>query len=273
MAATERNRFLILCKTYPSPSAKYNETSCVAAMKENGDLIRLFPIPFRLLEDSERFKKWQWIEAVVKKANDDHRYESYKISVDTIKLKEIISTRSDWKDRYFWLDKLRVFNSFSDVSIEQAKNNTSIALLKPLKINRLEIVPSNDVWTEDEKSKLLKDNSTFDLFSQEQKPLPTKILEKIPFDFYFHYTCQNSDTSISYHKHKIVDWEICALYRTCIKNYGTNWEQKFREKFDKDTIPKNLHLLMGNMHRFQNQWLIISLIFPPIRDESQLNLF
>ncbi|EJJ27751.1 hypothetical protein [Rhizobium sp. CF142] len=29
-------RILILCKTYPSPSGKYAETTCVAGMDENG---------------------------------------------------------------------------------------------------------------------------------------------------------------------------------------------------------------------------------------------
>ena len=34
-------RVLILCKTYPSPSSKYAETSCVAGMTEDGKFIRL----------------------------------------------------------------------------------------------------------------------------------------------------------------------------------------------------------------------------------------
>ena len=54
-------RILILCKTYPSPSGKHVETSCVAGMEENGSLIRLFPVPFRLVDDQKQFKKWQWI--------------------------------------------------------------------------------------------------------------------------------------------------------------------------------------------------------------------
>jgi hypothetical protein len=37
---TRRARLLILCKTYPSPSSQYVETSCVAAMEETGQLVR-----------------------------------------------------------------------------------------------------------------------------------------------------------------------------------------------------------------------------------------
>lgn len=41
--ASRQARILILCKTYPSPSGKHVETSCVAGMEEGGQLIRLFP--------------------------------------------------------------------------------------------------------------------------------------------------------------------------------------------------------------------------------------
>lgn len=61
-------RILILCKTCPSPSAKYSETSCVAGMDENGQLIRLYPVPFRLIENDKQFKKWQWISARLEKS-------------------------------------------------------------------------------------------------------------------------------------------------------------------------------------------------------------
>lgn len=50
-------RILILCKTYPSPSAKHVETSCVAGLDEAGHLVRLFPVPFRLIKDAQQFQK------------------------------------------------------------------------------------------------------------------------------------------------------------------------------------------------------------------------
>ena len=52
-------RILILCKTYLSPSAKHVETSCVAGINESGDLICIYPMPFRLMGDEQKFKKWQ----------------------------------------------------------------------------------------------------------------------------------------------------------------------------------------------------------------------
>ena len=42
---------LILAKTYPSPSAQYVETSCVAGITRNGAMVRLYPVPFRMIEE------------------------------------------------------------------------------------------------------------------------------------------------------------------------------------------------------------------------------
>jgi hypothetical protein len=61
-------RLLILANTYPMPSTRYRETNCIAAINDKGQLRRLFPVPFRLLEESSRFKKWEWITAPITRA-------------------------------------------------------------------------------------------------------------------------------------------------------------------------------------------------------------
>ena len=75
--ASQVERILILAKTYPSPSAQHVETSCVAGIIEHGAMLRLYPVPFRLIEEGQKFKKWQWVEVRVEKANKDHRTESH----------------------------------------------------------------------------------------------------------------------------------------------------------------------------------------------------
>lgn len=41
------------------------------------------------------------------------------------------------------------------------------------------------------------------------------------------------------------------------------WEAKFRERLELELAGKDLILMLGNMHRFQHQWLAVSLIYPP----------
>lgn len=52
----EMKRILITGKTYPNPARKGVEVSCVGGVTEEGNWIRLFPIPFRLLADDKQFK-------------------------------------------------------------------------------------------------------------------------------------------------------------------------------------------------------------------------
>ena len=75
---------LILTKTYPTPSQQYRETTCVAALTRQGELRRLFPIPFRLLAGENRFKRWEWVRMKLSRKTSDARLESRKIEVDSI---------------------------------------------------------------------------------------------------------------------------------------------------------------------------------------------
>jgi hypothetical protein len=64
--------------------------------------------------------------------------------------------------------------------------------------------------------------------------------------------------------HKLIDWEIGALYWNCIKLYGqTGWEAKFPHRLETEFAAKDLLLLMGTIHRFPDQWLIVGIIYPP----------
>src|SRR3989338_6870973 len=125
-------RILVLAKTYPSPSAKYVETSCVAGINEKGQLRRLYPVPFRLIEENQQFKKLQWVNERIKKSNTDNRPESHRIYVDTIECDmEPLSTKNNWEERWAWINRLPAFTNFRDIDGGRVKANESIALLCP----------------------------------------------------------------------------------------------------------------------------------------------
>jgi hypothetical protein len=91
----KQEQLLILTKTYPNPSVKYRETTCVAALTADGQMRRIFPVPFRFLDGQQQFKKWEWVNGKVIKAKDDQRPESYKIALDTIqRTGQVIDTKN-----------------------------------------------------------------------------------------------------------------------------------------------------------------------------------
>jgi hypothetical protein len=48
-----KERILITVKTYPTLSRKYGETVCTAGIRPDGSWVRLYPVPFRRLDDKE----------------------------------------------------------------------------------------------------------------------------------------------------------------------------------------------------------------------------
>src|ERR1035437_8131869 len=126
---SDTQRILILCKTYPSPSSKYAETSCVAGMTEDGQLIRLYPVPFRLVSDEQQFRKWQWIEARIEHAYNDRRIESHRIFVDTIQCdsEPLRAGKEGWPHRMELLSKLPVFQDLDAVEEARQANGAPLA--------------------------------------------------------------------------------------------------------------------------------------------------
>ncbi|MGH7783011.1 MAG: hypothetical protein ACREO5_04120 [Candidatus Binatia bacterium] len=257
-------RILILCKTYPSPSARYAETSCVAGVTESGNLLRLYPVPFRLIGDEHQFRKWQWVDARVSRSADDRRAESHRIYVDTIRLGDIISTANDWQQRWLWLDKLPLFDDFDTLeAVRKEKGGPTLALLRPRSLLALDIsAAGSPEWTEEEKAKLLQMQQQGNLFQETDHDF--RLLRKLPFDFHYRYECASS-VGLKTYRHKIVDWEIGALFWNVRRKHGNDWEAPFRAKIENYLPAQELLFLMGTIHRFPDQWLIVSLIYPPKR--------
>lgn len=240
MALSRIERILILAKTYPSPSAQYVETSCVAGVSEHGIMRRLYPVPFRLIEEGQQFKKWQWVEARIEKASKDHRRESHRIYIDTVACGEVIDTKRAWTDRLRWLDKVPIFEGVDTLNAARINDGVSLALIRPTRLLGLDIVETRSAdWTEEEREKLTRQQMQGELFTEAEARQQVKELRKVPFDFYYRYACRTSDGEREY-RHKIVDWEAGALFWNCKRSHGANWEASFRAKLEADLGDKDL---------------------------------
>ena len=96
-------KVLITVKTYPLPSRSYTELVCTAGLLNGEKWIRMYPIPFRFLQDEQKkYPKYSWIELNLVRKTDDFRPESYspKLGVDEpIKVVQQIGTDNDWASR------------------------------------------------------------------------------------------------------------------------------------------------------------------------------
>jgi len=258
---------LILAKTYPNPSKRYVETSCVAGLtRTGGTLVRLYPVPFRLLSSDQRFRKYQWVRSRIRKSTDDPRPESYRIDSDSLCLTgEEVPTTKGWSLRKHLLAP-HLAPSVEDLWECRKIAGQSLGLVRVKALRRLEIAPVSDTWTPDQLAKLRTQQGRL-----WQESLPPQ-LEKVPFDFRYHFVCEGE--SCKGHSMKILDWEVYQLYRHCRSRSDTEWEQPFRHKLEEEFGgQKELWLLVGTVARHPTSWIIAGLIYPPRTEGDQLVLF
>lgn len=74
-----RKRALVVARTYPVPEESGIESSCTAAITAEGEWLRVFPVPWRLLPKKQRFRKYDWVDLDLVKAENDTRPESHHL--------------------------------------------------------------------------------------------------------------------------------------------------------------------------------------------------
>ncbi len=212
---------LITVKAYPNPSAKYHESVCVAAITREEGWIRLYPVQFRELQERQSFKKYQRIRLRMQKHQNDDRPESFRPDESSIKLLEVIGTEHKWAKRWEWI-KPTLSTSMCQIQLNQKKNNTSLGVFRPKKVNDLIFEDSSSEWTGKKQAAL----DQLMLFEKQ-----TTRLEKIPFTFKFKYICE--DKACKGHQQSILDWELMELYRKIRDKTDSLNEikKKIREKY------------------------------------------
>lgn len=251
------SRVLITVRTYPVPANKGAETSCTAAVTDSGKWIRLFPVPYRSLPRDKQFKKYQWIEAELKRARSDTRPESHNISIDTIELRELVPTTNEWAQRKAILKPLMRPSMCAIRKERDARGYPTLGLFRPKVIKRLTISPADRPdWTTAQRAILRQTSFGFDAKA------PREELEKIPFEFFYEFVCDAP--GCRGHKMSCTDWEMAEAYRQWKKDYRGEWEVAFREKFESEMIGRfDTHFFVGTMHTRPNTWIIVGLFYPP----------
>lgn len=248
-----KKRVLIAVRTYPVPSAKSIEAFCTAGITDDSQWIRLFPVPYRLMDEEKRFTKWQWIDVKLLKAQDG-RSESYKINPDSILIGDGIGTEDSWRARRTILKPLL---SPSMCHLQRERNEhgaPTLGVFRPHTIKRLLIEPAAPEWTADQLA-ILKQDTLF-------QKAPAHTLEKIPFDFRYEFRCADQDCNG--HTMLCTDWEMGEAWRRWRHQYGDGWEPPFRNRFEREMIDKfDTHFFVGTVHQFPSSWIIVGLFYPP----------
>lgn len=277
MFSTERERVLVLVKTYPTVSAKYVETVCTAGITETGEWRRLYPIPFRGMEAVEQYKKYQWITCSTYKAKSDPRLESRHIEGE-IQPQEFIGSENKWElRRRLVLDRLPVFQNLSEAILAAKAKDVSLILFKPDQI--LDFVCERNDTVVDEKrfesaKQRLKEHS---LYEQNDWRQTFKFSQAVPYKFSYSFCDKVGKLS----KLQILDWETGVLFWNCLKAPGGNEEKACEMVSGKympfaDTKKYDTYFYLGTTrqhhYRAPNPWQIIGVAPFPVVTHRQLDL-
>ncbi|MFD9541396.1 hypothetical protein [Streptomyces sp. NPDC060022] len=259
---------MITVKTYPELSTKYRETSCVAGVRlDTGQphLVRLFPVPFRLLEQQAQFAKYSIIEVDVERHRRDQRPESLRPVLETVQVVEQLSPANGWTQRWQHLRSL-VTPSLCAIRRDQEANGTSLGVFKIPATPKLRLTDA-EPWP-DAKAALA---DQLDLFEQDLQRL-----EWVPVQLRYSFSC--ADDACAGHDLRLKDWEAGEAYRKFLRHYGSD---RVREKMYERwltrmfTPERSVHAFVGNIAARPHTFMLLGLAYPlrAIADHVQDDLF
>ena len=102
MPQEQKLKVMILAKASPVVTSKLQEDVCVAAidLSSKPRWIRLYPVPFRDLDDNSRFRKYQEISVRVIRPRNDRRPESWRPILESITPGVSLGTERNWAARH-----------------------------------------------------------------------------------------------------------------------------------------------------------------------------
>lgn len=271
-----KERILVTVKTYPTLSRKYGETVCTAGVREDGSWVRLYPVPFRRLNETEQYRKFDWLECDLDKSPGDSRPESYRPT----DAKQLIAaghmdTKDNWQERRrLLLQTAKVFTSLQPLINGAKANSLSLAVFKPTRILEFIWEEEDREWNPAKVAELRNRSLQGVLFEEDAWQQTFKLIAKLPYSFSYRFVDAEGKVS----EMQILDWEAGQLYWSCMKRCGNNEAAalaKVKEKYFNEFLKKDLHFFLGTTQQFHawatNPWVVIGVL--PIPHEYQAALF
>lgn len=265
-------------KTYPNPSATYEETVCTAGVRV--DLaepvwIRLYPVRFRNIEQGVQFEKYELIDVDVPKHPKDPRPESFRPNqqaIDPNRDRARIPAGGAWPDRRELLGDLigQVTTCDLITANRAAKMNepaASLGLIRP-EIIKVKVRPG-EPWKPNQLAKI-EQASQPRLFGDALRPL-----ESMAYIVEYKYRCRTPGCGS--HTQKVLDWELGQAGSSWRQQHGDQRAmQMIRNKYGAEYCDPSvdLHFFIGNQHQHRASFSVLGVWFakyPPPPD-PQLSL-
>lgn len=251
----EKSQILITVKTYPNPSAKYEETVCTAGIDlATSQFVRLYPIRFRDLPFESSFEKWDVVELALTHRTQDGRGDTFTPDHDSIRVVDHFSTgkRCDCLERNRIV--LPLVSTLENLIAKAERGEGSLGIVRMDRNAELIVRPDSPNWTAEQEA-ILRQQS---LFGGNRR-----LLEKVPFSFRYRFHCCNGCRG---HELQVFDWEVYQLYRSqAAKKSPVEAVGDVCTKYNAELSPRrrSIHLFVGTHYLRQAQFSAIGIYYPP----------
>lgn len=271
-----KERILITVKTYPTLSRKYGETVCTAGLREDGSWVRLYPVPFRRLDEQEQYHKFDWIELDLVCNTSDCRPESHRpYDPKDMPVVGHIGTDDLWRERRKKvLESATVYDRLDPLLKGAKANELSLATFKPTRIFDFVVEECERDWDEAKVAAMRNNAAQGELFEEDAWRQTFSLMPKLPYNFSYKFEDVDGRKSTL----QVLDWETGQLFWSCMRSCGNNEQaalQKVRQKYMDQFLKTDLHFFLGTMQQFHgfspNPWVIVGVFPAPHR--KQMDLF
>ena len=270
-----KERVLITVKTYPTLSRKYGETVCTAGVREDGSWVRIYPVPFRRLDEKEQYRKFDWLDCSLVRNTSDPRPETYRPH-DMAEMVPVdhIGTDDGWRERRsLLLHRAKVYTRLGEIIDGAKANQLSLAVFRPTRVTDFIWEVEDRAWDADKLRQMREQTNQLQIFAEDAWRQTFEVIPKLPYSFSYRFEDADGRSS----ELQILDWEAGALYWNCLHSADGDEKtalQKVRSKYFDEFLKKDLHFFLGTTQEFHfiapNPWVIVGVL--PIPHEKQLGL-
>lgn len=264
MTETVELSVMVLVKASLVLTSKLEENMCVAAMTLTDDpkWVRLYPVPFRDLEDDSKFRKYQEITVKAIKPKQDRRPETWRPIEGSIQLGSAIVPDHQWavrRDRISRLGEHYTCDLIERNKSGSGPNTPSLAVVRARDTPELIITERDQEQIQqwDKRAKAIASQPS--LFDDPRKI--KRVYRMCPWRFRYKYQCLKAQCPG--HSQTIIDSEVVALWKKV--KYLDGWQDKIRQKFIDDlwAMGKETVMFVGNMEQYPCSFLVLGVFWPP----------
>lgn len=236
-------------------------------------------MPFRLLNDDQKYPKYTWVQVDAERNTSDFRPESYRPDISTMVVEQK-PDKANWEERHRTIFRNKQVYTNLQSLIDEAKSPTklSLAVFKPAKVLDFVIEPDDRDWDSKKLASLQSQSQQLHLVKTiEEIEEEFRVVQKVPYKFSYRF----EDDSGRQSKMMVEDWEIGMLYLHCLWRAGNDEAvatAKVKEKYLDSFLKRDLYFFLGTTKQFHNvapnPFIIVGVYYPPPPSPNeQMSLF